>query len=811
MPASIMIRARAASLLVGTVFLALTACTSGDDAPTATQPVPTPSPAPAAPTVEQSSGVSAMAFTASASPLLRDSMLAIPFTLTRGGGFAGPIDVTLGTLPDGVAGTLLPAQLAAGIVNGVLTLRASAQATVGSSIISVRARGMGLSLERSFAVTVTVAEQPAFSLTVTGSNFTVRAGESVTSALTVARSGGFTGSVQLTSSPAAGITVSFAPSPVSGATATATIAVERTVAAGSYPITIRATSAAPPIERIVSITLVVTSAAPTGSFALSVAPSPVPVSVGGATSASVSIVRNGGFTGPVQLELSSVPSGITATLSATTVSGTSASMLVTATSGVAAGTYSFTLRGVAPGIATVQQPVSVSVSGNAGGGSGIQIRYCPGTDQPLWFAVQDGNGAWSRVFGSGGVFSFPLQSSRGGIAALTQRNGARYLKVEYLSRDELRQRSGTICSLPDPRIRSARGTIARLAAGEEASVSLAFGGAAVKGPGQDIGFTLNSMVAGASTLVAARLRQTTVNGISGSTTTMSADRVILRRGINPASGASLPTLDFNASEAVELSTRRVQVQGASGTPMIGTNLFYTFDPRVAQDGIDFSGAVLGSAVAQQGTSTLNLATVPTRALSPGDIYVLTLVANPGLADARSAFIVTESSADLNVTMGGALRAPSLSSRTVGATLLPRAEGAVHSDYDGDYAASFQSLTGGGARVEVTESGAYRAGNASYLLALPDLSAASGWDPSFGLSVGMPYFWTLSALSQVQPIADGTSRGGQVTRFASTASVSGMFMRGRGDVSNTTEQIPFVVRQDMLDRQRARMRGHQPGR
>src|SRR5579859_7457800 len=100
--------------------------------------------------------------------------------------------------------------------------------------------------------------------------------------------------------------------------------------------------------------------APPASFSVAVNPSSATVAKGGSTTVSASVAAQGSFTGTVQLSLFGVPSGVTASLSSSTITGSGdPTISISASSGVAAGTYTVAVTGMS---GTVAQTATFSLA-----------------------------------------------------------------------------------------------------------------------------------------------------------------------------------------------------------------------------------------------------------------------------------------------------------------------------------------------------------------------------------------------------------------------------------------------------------------
>src|SRR5678815_1830856 len=133
------------------------------------------------------------------------------------------------------------------------------------------------------------------------------------------------------------------------------------------------------------------------SYTMAVSPASVSVTQGAAAgSATVTVTRTGGFTGAVALTTSGAPTGLTVTANPTSIPGTAttSALSISAASNTAPGTYTITVNGAATGVTNQSATFSVVVTAPSSGNASWQ--FCA-SNAPLWFAVQDGTGAWTRV------------------------------------------------------------------------------------------------------------------------------------------------------------------------------------------------------------------------------------------------------------------------------------------------------------------------------------------------------------------------------------------------------------------------------
>jgi hypothetical protein len=197
----------------------------------------------------------------------------IEVTLDRLNGFADPVSVLVEGLPTGVRAAALT--FAAGATTGTLALTAASDAPVGTSALTLHAHSVGsaaVAATAAFSLVVQPAG-PGFSLSFAPAIVGVPQGTSRTTTVTIARTGGFIGAVELsTSTLPPGITAFFNPATVFAATATLTLTASPTASLGAAPITVNGggTGVA---GRSVTITANVTPAGgPTGNVSVALCP-----------------------------------------------------------------------------------------------------------------------------------------------------------------------------------------------------------------------------------------------------------------------------------------------------------------------------------------------------------------------------------------------------------------------------------------------------------------------------------------------------------------------------------------------------------
>ena len=206
-----------------------------------------------------------------------------------------------------------------------------------------------------------VVSGPNFSLSASPSSLTVTQGSSGSSTISVTPSGGFTGSVSLsTSALPSGVTASFGTNPTTG-TSVVTFTASSTATTGTSSVTITGTSGT--LSHTTSISLTVNATA-TPNFSLSASPSSLSVTQGSSGNSTITVTPSGGFTGSVTLSNSALPSGVTASFGTNPTTSTSV-LTFTASSTATTGTSTITITGVS---GTLSHTTTISLTINPTGG-----------------------------------------------------------------------------------------------------------------------------------------------------------------------------------------------------------------------------------------------------------------------------------------------------------------------------------------------------------------------------------------------------------------------------------------------------------
>ncbi|MHB1328275.1 MAG: COG1470 family protein [Gemmatimonadales bacterium] len=240
------------------IFAVAIGC-GGSTPPTAPPPTPPPPPPPPA-------GIISLAMNVGNTTIQQGASFAVTVLVVRSGGFTGAVTLAVEGLPVGVTATQSNESTTGATTTITVTFAASMAAAPGLTNLTLRARGSGVNdAIGSFSLTVTAAPVPSYELTVTGSPLSIPQGGNGQVTVNLPRTAGFAGTVVLTVEGApAGLTTSFNPATTTGTTSTLTMIATAGLAAGTYTMTIRGTTAGLQ-DRVTTVQLSVTAVTGTGN------------------------------------------------------------------------------------------------------------------------------------------------------------------------------------------------------------------------------------------------------------------------------------------------------------------------------------------------------------------------------------------------------------------------------------------------------------------------------------------------------------------------------------------------------------------
>jgi hypothetical protein len=333
--------------------------------------------------------------------------------------------------------------------------------------------------------------------------------------------------------------------------------------------------------------------------------------------------------------------------------------------------------------------------------SDVSLDFCAGS-APAWLAVQNEGENWTQVTGnSSGTFTFQ-GTSKLSIAFVTTHAGDHSTEILNVTRAELEGISGKACK-EGSGTKSLTGTVAGLTGQQVVRISMvdAVAGASPGNPH----YTLAAIPDGAHDLVVTR---------RATSSTQPPDRIIVRRGLNLQSGATIPALDFATTEALPLPTATATLANR------GTDFVDLETDFLTSDGAEHQLMHFTSTNA----SAFTYVSVPVSMRGATDLHRITTFASSATGTREVSQFYREPS-DRTLTFGPDLSNLTMSIASSTPYVRPRLSVPSQAEYPTAMEAFFGQLSGSTFRtVRIFTTAAFLGGRpATWTLDMPDLSAA----------------------------------------------------------------------------------------
>lgn len=389
----------------------------------------------------------------------------------------------------------------------------------------------------------------------------------------------------------------------------------------------------------------------------------------------------------------------------------------------------------------------------------LVLAFCSG-DLPVWFAYQNQGGNWTRVQpNANNAFVFDA-SDKVGVALTYDDGSSRLTDVYYAHVNELLPMSNVACT-ETRGTKTVNGSVTNVPVSDAARISMS--ARSTTATSLSSGWTLTNVANSAQDLIAHR--ENSSSGIP--------NRVIVRRAQNPVSGATLPALDFGATEALAVATHTLVVSGL----MSGESNYYDTDFMTATG---TSHRLFASDYFTSPSQTLY--GIPASLTQSGDVHKLDLNAvAANQSSYRTILRHYRNPADQSLTLGAALNAPTIQNVTSTPYVRMRSTLASQSDYPNFATAYFIQAN---RSVYVTVTAGFNSGTpTSWVNEIPDFSAAGGYPANAGLQSGTSTQWYVEAFS------------GTLENYISARPADGATIRLAGRTANTsTSQMSVTARQ-----------------
>jgi subtilase family serine protease len=254
------------------------------------------------------------------------------------GGFTGSVNLSISGLPSGVTAAFTPNPVTG---SGALTLTVSSSAIRASYLLTITGTSGSMTESTSLALQVNA---PGFSIAPSPASIQLSQGGSTATTISVTDYAGFNSSVNLavTSALPSGVTAIWGANPTTGSSLLTLSASNSATTGNSFVLTITGSSGA--LSETATVAVTMTSP----DFFLNTSPIPWTLYPGDSASATITVVPNGNFAGPVTLSAYELPPGVTATFNPNPITGTGM-VTMTASSTAPAGTSWVVIEGSNPG------------------------------------------------------------------------------------------------------------------------------------------------------------------------------------------------------------------------------------------------------------------------------------------------------------------------------------------------------------------------------------------------------------------------------------------------------------------------------
>ncbi len=627
----------------------------------------------------------------------------------------------------------------------------------GAVILAIAASAVPSACKPSGSATGT--ESIALALTPTSA--TVQQGGSTTVTATITSSGGFGGAVSVdVQAPPSGISASVGSSSTLGAATTVPvgITVAATVAAGTYPLTLRATGNGVAAVTM-TFTLMVTTAQSGGAFSITPQSASLTFEQGSHDSVVVAIARTGGFVGAVSFALTGAPSGLASQFSPTSTTASSDTLSLVADANLPAQVYPLTIHATAAGLAEQTAPLAVTISAAPQPNVAIDFSACFPT-KVEWVAYQDGTGPWTHVPQPGPIYRVNISSSKGGVAWVLSNAGSFPIdtveRVMLMTKAELTAGPIVACTSATPSGGSLTGSAGGIHAGQAASVT--YGGAGAffdyHFP-SDSTFLMQNVPSGPQLLVAFR----------ADSVTPANDRGVIRRNQDIPNGGTL-RVNFDSTEGFPADTGSVAISGFVSGETFSFGVSYLSGPGCTPSPLFGSGFDLSATSSPQ-----PFPEIPDSEQAAGEFNAVSVTTFKPGGQARTVQLSRHSLGSAAVALGAIPVVTAVSIAEPDTFRLVQASFTLPSDYHTSaqlgYAGGAFGI-GEGIDMSVTASFGWL-GQSDVVLAPPDFSHVDGWSANFNMPTGaLNWGVTLTGTSGGPSLC---SEGASIRTFGTSGSVN----------------------------------------
>ena len=378
----------------------------------------------------------------------------------------------------------------------------------------------------------------------------------------------------------------------------------------------------------------------------------------------------------------------------------------------------------------------------------LELDFCS-NDVPVWFAYQNiGQPTTQVIPDAQGTVRFTA-TNRVVLGMVWQSGPDYHSEFIYASNEELLALSGRAC-LEEVGIKTVNGTVTGTTAAQVAVVGMNFSSAPLTGG--NTSYSLTGLPDRPLDLIASRQNATGVQRI--------ADRVVLRRTQNFANNGTVPLIDFNSPEAVNVATANATVSGIfTGDFAYLQNNF--FSQLETSHSLFYSENI--------GNGSHQFAAMPASLLAANEYHDLILLSvDPDDASVRGVENYFRAATTQTLALGPSLENPTVTTLLNTEYVRLRMTLPTQASYDDAVSVDYlqqQAVSVTTVRMWATL-GYLRQVVNQWVLDIPDLTGAQGWQDSWGLKTGFPVEWTVTGYGGSSVLTMGAQpEDGEFIRYA----------------------------------------------
>ena len=477
---------------------------------------------------------------------------------------------------------------------------------------------------------------PSFGLSADPSSLSAHPGAGTSSTIHITSHNGFSGAVTLSvlGLPSG---VTGAVGPVSKGVAQLTLTLSGAAAPGSYAFSVHGVSGN--VTATASLNLQVTAGS---SFSLTATPAAVNLAQGGAANSSIAVISALGFSGTVNLVVTGLPNGVSASFSPA-VTATTSSLTFLASANATAGAAAVTVTGT---------------SGSLTATAAIALTIVP----PALFSISAAPAAVSVTKGASATSIVTVTPKSGFTGKVTLT--ASGLPAGVTASFSTLSTSSTITFVAASSAAPATSTVTVTGTSGASSTSAAIALTVKAGPSFTLGAAPASLVFSRGTSTTATVTVTPVSGFNGAVNLAVAG---LPPGVSasfsPTSTASSSKLTLTAGASASVGAATATITGTSGSTSATATVSVTV---AASSGFTLSSSTVNVTIAAGGSGKATLSVVPAGGFN-GSVALVATGLPTGITASFSPATATAAAASTLTLTAAASKTPGASQFTIKGT------------------------------------------------------------------------------------------------------------------------------------------------